>query len=306
MAKGFFTQSAMVLFERPVSLEAVAACLDPFDVVKRNEASEAPWMGGPSVLLPMRPEVNGYALVDLIDRAWPDNMGDPKVDVDLFSAWSMGFFGPLVFPQNLARAQAMSFTWKGASEIVSRHRAFVRIRSSYALGAADDAPILPEGVDPVTELQYVTTVARALLRLPGALAYFNPNGEVLRSCDGLDEELVWCKERDLPPLPIWTNVRLFRLDSAWSLMDTVGMEQLDVDDHEACFRPDVYEPGAVGRFLRSTSNYIFKSGPVIAPGDTMDGPGGVRWQAHPIAQSLAPRPRRVLRWLPMDGTVPPR
>ena len=41
MAKGFFTQSAMVLFERPVTLEAVAACLDPFDVVKWNEANEA-------------------------------------------------------------------------------------------------------------------------------------------------------------------------------------------------------------------------------------------------------------------------
>ncbi|MCA9535516.1 MAG: DUF4261 domain-containing protein [Myxococcales bacterium] len=305
MAKGFFTQSAIVLFDGPVAVDALMALLAPLGASTRTDADTPSWMSRPSLLVPMRPEVNGYVVVDVVDEPWPDLMGDPQEQVELFGAWSMGFFGPWVFPGNLARAQAMCFSWRGATEVSSRHRAFVRIKSSYILGGADDAPVLPADYDPLAELKFVTDVARAVLKAPGALAYFNPNGEVLRSPAGVDEELAWHAEHDVLPLALWSNMRLFQLAPGWSVMDTLGMEQLDVTDHEACFPEGDYDPGEVDAFLRNVSLYVLARGPVIKPGDTVDGPGGVRWQAHPVENSLAPQPRPVLRWLPQDGSRPP-
>lgn len=301
VAKGFFTQSAAVLFERLPSLDHLVAHLGSFEIVKTNPEPGPIWMGGPSVLLPLRPEVNGYALVDLVAAPWPDTMGDPREDVDLFGAWSMGHFGPFVFPESLGRAQALSVHWPEARDVSSRHRSFVRIRTSYILGANDDARVLPEEYSPLPELELLTRIARALLDAPGALAYFNPNGETLHSRATLDDQLQWHGERGLPPHPIWSHVRLFQLDEQSLLMDTAGMEQVDVMDHEARFPRDMFAPGAVAGFLRGATNYVFENGTVIRDGDTMDGPGGSRWQARHLDESTAPRPRPVLSWSPLDG-----
>lgn len=306
MPKGFFTQSVMVLLERPITLDTLAECLKDLDGARRVERAGSTWMGGTGFVLPMRPEVNGAVIVDLVDRPWPDHMGDTKHETDLFSAWTMGWFGPFTYPDNLARAQAMSFTWEEATEISAKHRAFVRIKSSYVLGdVAQDAPVMPADYAALPELEYVTELARAVLRAPGALAYFNPNGEVLRSRAALDEEIAWHAARDLPPLAIWSNVRLFKLNESWSMMDTVGMEQLDVVDQEACFLSSRFNPQEVDRFLRNATNYVRENGAVIQDKDTMDGPGEIRWQAYHFEDSLAPRPRNVLRWLPVDGSRPP-
>jgi len=83
------------------------------------------------------------------------------------------------------------------------------------------------------------------------------------------------------------------------------MEQLDVLDHEAWFETKRYDPQAVDGFLRNAANYVREHGSVIHDGDTIDGPGDVQWQAELVEESLAPRLRSVVRWLPMDGTQPP-
>jgi hypothetical protein len=306
MPKSFFTQGTTVLLERACDMAALKRALKEFAVERELEPSaEAPWMGGEGLVVAMRPEVNGHLLVDVIDHAWPDAMGDPQTDPTLFAAWSMGWFGPFTYPGALQRAQVMSFSWPEAADVTNRHRAFVRVKASYAVGAAPDDPVLPEDYDPLAELERVTEVTSALLSLPGALAYFNPNGEVLRSRDALRGDLAEYRNAGLVPLPIWSNVRLFRFEPDWLMMDTVGMEQLDVDDHEACFRKGVYEPGDADNFLRNATDYVRENGPVIKDGDTMDGPGEIRWQARHLEESLAERPRSVLRWFPMDGSTPP-
>ncbi len=302
MPKGLFTQSAVILLERPLGVAALADCLRDFEPVQQSDAGRGGWMDGPALVLALRPVANGWVLVDELDRPWPDQLGDPQHDPQLFAAWSMGWFGPFSYPSSLSRANAMSFAWEEAAEVTARHRAFLRIQTSYALGGDADTKDLPPDYAPLAELEFVTTVARAALELPGALAYFNPNGEVLRAAAGLDEELAWHRDLELPPLPVWSNVRLFQLSSEWSLMDTIGMEQLDVDDHEACFRTGDYAPQDVDSFLRNATDFVRENGPVIEDGNTMDGPGGVRWVAKRAEESLAPRPRRVLRWFPQDGS----
>ena len=64
--KGFFTQGAVVLTERPLSADAVDEALRPFNVVKRTPAEgEKNWISGyPTWVISWRPEVNGNVTVE--------------------------------------------------------------------------------------------------------------------------------------------------------------------------------------------------------------------------------------------------
>lgn len=109
------------------------------------------------------------------------------------------------------------------------------------------------------------------------------------------------------PQEIWANVRLVNLDHhhPWVVMDTVGMWQLGVPDHEACCDGKEYDASAVANFLRSVADYVFEHGEVLREGDTMDGPGNLRWLGAKFDNGLLDPPRRVIRWLPMDGRERP-
>jgi hypothetical protein len=305
VAKRFFTQGACVLLSRPATLDEVGLLLSEFPIAKRIEQGTTLEMLGPSFTVAFRPEVNGYLTVDVQERPWPDHMGDPQREPTLLGAWSMGFFGPFAFPGNLRRAAQQSWAWKDAKDLPQRHCAFIRVLSSYVLGASGNVAVLPQSYDPLVEMQFLTRVCRALLRHPSALAYFNPNGETLRNDAFLDRSIDRHTKEGLPPLDIWTNVRLFNPSNDWLLMDTVGMEQLDRPDSEACFPKGAYNPREVDQFLRTVALYLMTEGEVIKQADTMDGPGGVRWRALHVEEPLSPPPRRVLRWFPVDGSNPP-
>jgi hypothetical protein len=50
---------------------------------------------------------------------------------------------------------------------------------SYVFGSKKDALTLPEDYDPVAEMQFLSRAVMALLKAPGVICYFNPNGEQL-------------------------------------------------------------------------------------------------------------------------------
>jgi len=312
MPKGFFTQAAYVLFPGAVSVEALDGSLRRYGVSKVQSAEAAVdggWMGGfASVLVPFRPEVNGYIAVSAIGRRYPDGMGDPKTDVDLFGAWAMGWMGPFTYPGNLGRALRMCHEREATADAVNRHAALVRILSSYSLGAVDeDKPVLPADYEATPELERVTDVARAVLELPEALAYFNPAGETIFRRESFDDQREYHQRAGLLPLPLWSCVRWFNLSDSpgWTLMDTVGMEQLDAMDMEACFETARFDLATVANFLRNATDYVRQKGPVIKDGDTMDGPGKIRWRGMAFDQSFAPRPRPTIRWFPLAGRDAP-
>ena len=174
------------------------------------------------------------------------------------------------------------------------------------LGSDDDATVMPTDYRARPELDFVTSVAAALAAAPGACCYFNPGGETLLTAAELARTMEECRGSKLPPLPVWSMGRLSRIDDAppWMFADVVGMEQLDAQDHEACFRSDTHDPAEVMSFLRNTTNYVLENGPVIKDGHTTDGPGGV-WRAMELEEGLLPAPRPVLRWFPADGPEPP-
>jgi hypothetical protein len=298
--KGFITQALAILLRSPLPSREIEERLGEFKIAKRAEAT-AP--GGPSTLVAYRPDVNGYVLIDVVDVRWPNRMGDPKTEPEVFAAWASGDFGPGAWPGGLERACQHSWVWPEGRSVPLQHQSFIRIRCSYVFGAGPEAPLMPSDYRPRQELEFVTRIAAALVRVPEAICYFNPNGECVRDARGFLDSLSYHASARLMPLDLWSNIRLFRLNDTppeWTFMDTVGMSQLDAPDHEACYQSDAYEPAEVGNFLRNASSYVVEHGPVIRSGDTMDGPGDVRWQGFVIKEGRMTPPRQVIRWFPQD------
>jgi hypothetical protein len=48
--------------------------------------------------------------IDTVDRPWPDDMGDPKENAEVFAAWSMGHFGPYTYPGGLQRLMGQGYS----------------------------------------------------------------------------------------------------------------------------------------------------------------------------------------------------
>ncbi|MFO0863212.1 MAG: DUF4261 domain-containing protein [Gemmataceae bacterium] len=303
--KGTFTQTFTVLLERPVSIEAVARCISAFPIARRAPAAESWPMGEASLLLPFRPEANGMVIIDVVNHPWPDGMGDPQADPTLFGAWAMGNFGPFAFPGGLQHASQHAWAWEEGREVAGKHQAFVRMRLSYVFGADDAAPALPLDYKPLDELQFLTDLLVPILNLPEALCYFNPNGEVLRDRNFVEGVLEFSRERGLPPLDLWSNIRFFRLEDNWLMMDTVGNAQLDLPDLEACFVASTYDLEEIDVFLRATTSYLLEEGDIIESEDTIKGPGRKTWVAHRCEDSYSTPPRRVIRLIPDDGVRPP-
>lgn len=306
MPRGLWTQSIAVLTRTAPSIDTLRELLAPSDPKERTGAPTA-WMGSErSLLVPYRTDVNGVIEIDVKEQPWPDGMGDPDSDPDLFGAWTMGAFGPGAFPDNLARAVEHCMPCPDeAAQAANEHGAFVRARISYVYGKGEDAQVLPTDHDPVGEVALLAELGAALLDLDGALAYFAPGGEVILDRASLLESLRWSREESLPPLDAFTNIRLFQIGEApgWALMDTVGMDGLFLPDLEACTPVD-RNLDEVANWLRNMQLYLLEKGPVIEPGVAIAGPGG-RWLCvEASADGLIEPPRPTLRWVPEGLELP--
>lgn len=307
-----FPATVCALLDAPVPLAEIARALAEYPIMR--EAPGAPgeygWtLGGPSLLVAYRPEVNGYVQVDLVSRPWPDAMGSPKDDTaPLFAAWAMGHFGPSSFPGALERAMRYTGSNEEAlREAGARHRAFLRVRLSYVFGADANDPVHPSDRDPLDELRFVSHLQAKLLELPLASCAFNPSGELLVA----RESLVGKLQRDLAgerlAVDAWANVRMFRSQGAhgdWLVFDTVGMDQLAVRDHEAVIpfgHPSVRH--VVG-LLYSMAAYDAEQGGVLGANDTASDFDEVPWVAHSTGDAIVQPPRSVVRWAPQGIEVP--
>ena len=79
MPQGLFLQGMVVLFRTVPSVDAVTAALRPLGEVRRRPADgEKNWISGyEGWLVPFRPEVNGTAVVEVIDAAVAGPHGQP-------------------------------------------------------------------------------------------------------------------------------------------------------------------------------------------------------------------------------------
>jgi hypothetical protein len=228
-------------------------------------------------------------------------MGYDEQNSILFRAWSAGQFGPFTFPGSLQRATEQSWGWAEGKSVAESCVGFLRIRIMYGHGAEEDSEdSIPDDYDPLEELEFLTAVTAALLKLPQAECYFNPNGEVLRDRVTFEESTALCNEHEIPTIDLWSNIRLFRFDEDWAMMDTVGNSQLGLPDVEACFNADSYEFNNVDQLLRMVSMYLVGD-ESFDEGEEIEDEGGVTWRMSMHEDSLCDPPRSVIRLLPNDG-----
>jgi len=139
--KGIYSQGFVVLTDRFVEIDELRALFPEFPFVRTIPAGERWEMGGATAVIDYRPEANGRVLIDTVPHPWPDHMGNTKDEAMLFGAWSMGHFGPFAYPHGLKRAVQQAWSWPEAKEMVPQHRGFIRLRSSYCLGAGPEARV---------------------------------------------------------------------------------------------------------------------------------------------------------------------
>jgi hypothetical protein len=168
-----------------------------------------------------------------------------------------------------------------------------------------DAPVMPADYLPLPELLFVTEIAEALLELPEALCYFNPNGATLRSRETVGKMMNDHRNGGPPPLPLWANVRVFLDEEKRGffggkqkimLAETVGMEQLDVPDQLARCDPNRHTPRDATGFLLNMALYLLERGPVIQVGETAGGSAEERWKLEAIKKAPTSPPRDVYHW----------
>jgi Domain of unknown function (DUF4261) len=309
--KGAHTQVLALLLRDVVSPSAIEERLADFNVIglterepKREADSWSAIMHSPSAVVPYRPDDYGYVWIDIIDRTWPDSMGDTEQEREIFAAWMAAYFGPGAWPRGLARACRHAYEWPEARAVVPQHRAYIRIRCSYYFESPGTTPILPKNYDPLAELEFVTQIAAALVDLPEVLCFFNPSAECLKDARSLQESLPRYSLTGILPLDLWSNVRFFKFDDLnpeWMMLDTVGMVQFDVPDHEAWFRTGTNDLGEVATFLRNMCAYVVKEAPTIRDGDVTNGPGKFIWQAINAKDGCVMPARRVIRWFERNG-----
>lgn len=297
MAKGLFTAGLAALFDHTPSTASLVDWLSEHGDLERLPGGS---MGVDPLVLSFRPEANGRLVADIVPSGWPDGMGSVEEDPDLFGAWAMGGYGPFAFPGGLSRAVEQSWSWPGAEAAVASHRAFVRLRCTYAIGAEPDQAVVPADYDPLAELLFLHELAATL---PGASALFNMNGEVLQPPSVVQQRLLDGKASGYVPIDVFSNVRLYNIGPSWSLMDTVGMAQVDRPDVEAAFDGRV-DPNEVAGFLRNIGLYLLEAGDVVETGHTLDGPGGP-WVASRHDEAWVAPPRPTVTLTPVGTTPPP-
>lgn len=295
--KGFYTQAVVLLYSETPQLATLRWTLESrgYRVTGIEDDASWPEMSGPSLTVEWRPGVNGRCLVDITDSPWPDGMGGPKEEGKTFGAWAMGAYGPCTHPGGLERAVQFP-VWPGAGQCVASHRAFVRVRTSYAMQGGEDARVAPPDYDATAEVCWLLEVAATLLGLEGALAFFNPGGELLLSPELLEQAMAESRERQMPPIQAVVSTHGIRVDEHWWLGDTVGLAQLDMPDFELSLRRRDLDQEKWLLFPLNLAVYMVTQGVRFETGHTTEGPEGELLRAEVRSEACYAPPRQVVHW----------
>lgn len=295
---GLYAHSAYVLLGAHGTIEqadeALASLTGSRRVIKGSYEYD-PWVGGDSVMI--EEGATGITMVDVVNQAWPDGMGEPESEPLLFIAWATGMFGPSVFPGALERAVSIGRHRVDGARQVYRHVAFFRIRT---LGT-------PSRSNAQRDLTWIAAIADALLKLPDALCFFDPNGEVLLSRELFESRYpAWSQQRSFP-LDLWTSVRTLT-DLAhpnWEIIDIIGLRRFGFPDHEIVVRKNRFTADDLAAFLSDLGARVLDAREVPGHGEQLVGPDGVNFHARSEVHALGSPVRPVIRWFAMNGDVPP-
>lgn len=300
--QAFFSQGVAVLCSQAPDLASLRYLMERhgYTITKDEEVGEWPEMQGSGITLATDFDNGSTCLVDICEFPWPDDMGNTGDPTLLTNAHALGGFGPFVFAGAFERAlQAPGYQSITAS--ARDHRAFVRFRISGLLFANSENPEAhPKIASPADEHLFLLRAAASLVEMPGTLAYFNPNSELLLSLDGLVAALAGAAEHKLFPIEAVCRFRGCLVDENWSFVDSIGMAQLGRRDHEFAWPGKEPDRKEQMDFLFRLLCYEIGSEAIMADGHTTDGPHEKLWCAEERESSCMMPPRKVLHWT-MNG-----
>ena len=308
MTQAFFSQCIAVLCSEAPGLAELRHILerDGYTIKADEDVSNWPEMQGAGLTLATDFENGASCWVDICDFPWPDDLGVTGEPTLVTGAHMMGSFGPFAHPGAFDRAlQAPGY--QSAAPEARHHRAFVRFRVSNLMPATPETPEASfaslENANPAWEIGYLLRAAAALRDLPVALAYFNPNSELLLSMQGLAAILTHSFEVKTFPVEAVCRVRGCPVDDTWSFVDSVGMSQLGLRDHEFAWADVQVSRQEQFQFLMGLLHYQIDEAAPMATGHTTDGPHNKRWRAEERLMPCMDPPRKVLHWT-IDGAPP--
>lgn len=303
----FFSQGVAVLFSKTPDLGALRLHLERagYTISSMEEASDWPEMQGAMLKLGTNLSNGAVCWVDICDFRWPDDMGNSEPPTRLTAAHAMGAFGPSVNPGALARAMEAP-GYQEAVPAAQAHRAFVRLRMSTFFqqtpsGTTSDTP--PPVPQPAHELAFLLHAAATLVSAPEATAFFNPTGELLLTPQGLTSCVAHAAEHRAFPIEPVCRVRGCPVDETWSFVDSIGLSQFNLPDHEFCWGDPALSRQEQISFMLGLIRYQVENSVRVGSSHTTDGPLGKRWRAEERESSCMAPPRAVLHWL-VDGAGP--
>jgi hypothetical protein len=304
----FFSQGIAVLFSQAPDLGSLRHLLERqgYTITADEDTTEWPAMQGACLTLATDFESGAVCWVDICEFPWPDDMGTTGEPTLVTSAHALGSFGPFVHPGAFERAlQAPGY--QEAAPTAQAHQAFVRLRISHFFpapeGSEESRPARPENAQPTQELGFLLRAAASLVELPTAIAYFNPNSELMLPLAGLGDILNNALEHQTYPIEAVCRIRGCPVEESWSFVDSIGLEQLGLIDHEFAWDDVAVTRSEQIHFLIDLMHYQADNAVLIESGHTTDGAHGQLWRAEEREKACMMPPRKVLHWT-VDGAAP--
>ena len=297
--KVHYTQVTALLFSDAPDLGRLCRLLQHhgYQIAEMEEATRWPEMKGPN--LKLRTGGASFCQVDVCAFPWPDDMGSGGGSAAVSEAYAEGAFGLATQHGALERALQSPASWDVSHEAPG-HQAFVRVRMGRVLYGSAQARHLPaaeSAAEVMQELRFMLQVAGALAQVPGALAYFNPNGEVLMRCDVL--VLLSSKSGEPQqglPLDAFCSCRSGLMEGRWSWVDCLGLAQLGLLDHEFVWMDSEVSQRDQQELMLTMIHYQLHENAQVATGQVANDPQGKRWVAEERPSSCQLPRRRVLNW----------
>lgn len=300
----FFTQGVAVLFSEAPDLSLLRQHLEGagYQISRSSPESVWPEMQGACLELTTDFPDGRVCWVDVCDHPWPDELGTVGEPSRVTGAQAMDAYGPWAHPGALARALQASRA-ESLVEQVGPHQAFVRLRITPVFDRSTKAARPDSGMasdHARLELPFLLRAVASLETCPDAIAYFNPNAELLLALGPFCQILRESSEQETFPIEAVCNFRRYRVDDEWSLVDSVGLMQLGFPDHEFAWADASLSRNEQIQFVAGLLHYQADTGSVIRDGHTTSDRQNRMWRASQRECSCMIPPRRVLHWT-LDG-----
>ena len=284
MLLSFYAQTAAALcgdVPTAAELNAVLAGYEVIDVSSPESGLTLRVLGGAGFA--------GHAIVSMQPTPWPDHMGNPDTEPQLFMQWSMGLFGAGAWPGALERALRVCRDPDTAAA-ARAHEAYLKIQ----IMADEEAPSASPGFHP--DFIFLFKIAARLLQLPGT-TFFNPNSEIL---------LHSLPQEDSPAFPLEAlhSRRFSGIREGWLLADSLGNGQLGLPDLEVVCRRDDFSDVEIKEWMATTTRDILP-GLELKDGVKIPSPKGDLWALKCLEKGFHDTPPRpVIRLTQPSAKLP--